>query len=211
MKNYIILDLETIPLAPSPRAVQSFHDKYRPAKNLKTPEAKKRHEVKSYAKFLEDFKWKANGMKVVAVGLGLVEGGQLRDVNSVASTKEKEVADYCYDFMHRFAKPPKIVGFYSYKFDFPQYKAFLARNGIIMPVKLTKWDWVDLYNEVGACGDLDAIAEWYGVTPNKFDFDGSKVEELYWADDLKTIEEYNKEDIRVTGEILQKLLGCTEI
>lgn len=199
----IVLDIETVPVPLSNELKEFLLKGYKPPSNYKDPEKIKAHRDE----FIRDLD-SSGGFKVynqmpVSVAFASLDSEGELDIESRITDDSEELAQ----FVHRYLTDAgfyRLVGFNIKGFDIPHLCRLLSQHDLSFPRRLGKWDVVDLcewpldrkYKLKEACLAFDIPIS---------GMDGSDVAALWNTGKFREIEEYNREDVKITHQLYTKL------
>ncbi len=221
LKDVLVIDLETVPMA------ASFAD-LSPAWQ-KLWERKARFLIKEGQTgadiFFDAAAIYAEFGKIVTIGVGkyyLNEEQELAfKVTSIASDNEKWILEQFYDLVENKLNTEKIrlCAHNGKEFDFPYLGRRYMSNGMTVPKVIRQlqgkkpWEQNHLDTlELWKFGDfkhfvsLDLLAHIFDLQSSKTELDGSRVNHVYYHNnDLKSIADYCCLDVALTAQVLLKL------
>lgn len=205
----VVVDIETVP-SPLTQQMKDFLLKsYRPPKNYKDEAKIAAHREE----FLNDLDgeggFKVYNQRPISIALGVSTGVGLINLQSKLSEDGRELAAFVSEYLTNVGHY-RLVGFNHKSFDLPHLCKLAALAGTHWPMKLGKWSAVDLFEfPLDRKYKLKEACIAFGIEIPAVS--GGDVHKLYSEGKLKEIEEYNRDDIRCTHELLQVLSHIYDI
>ncbi len=201
-KINIVLDIETVGRPVSDEDVNRYiEEEYTAPANYKDPVAILRHREKFIGNARQELEKKAAlryDAQIVSVAFGEVTDNEVRNVKALCSPDDEAIAKFALDELSFSDK--RIIGFNCRKFDLPRLSRLLRKYKLRPPFPVGKWDVIDLFQSPLEKISLKEAARQFGIK-SPSNLDGSAVGPLFLAEQYKEIEEYNKSDVIITGEL----------
>ena len=222
-KIAIALDIETRVIQPSDDEINDLYlerlgslEEYTAPSNFKDPVKIEEHRQKWLSKresevvelektirqeLIDKRKFTLVGAEPICVGLGIVDGFKVHNLEAKCSDDIAELGAFFCDYTAS-CGDVRLIGWNLDSFDLPILLKAVAKHGKGMRQRIGKWGTVDLLNRPFARkGKLKEVGAAFGLTPLVPDVDGSQVEDLYREKKFTEIEEYCKSDVDLTGRL----------
>lgn len=207
----IVIDIETIALPLTQEDIDNAIAEYPGApSHYKTDEAKANH----YKKYVESLtsgdnpdKFKVHGKRMISIALGRISDmGGVVDIECFYGDDTRILAEGFCRYVDDLDSPYRLVG-YNTMFDTNELCKILKLNKVRPKRRIKRGDIIDLsfwpLKQEGDLRKLKKIAPAFGIKPSGTT--GNQVAEMYAEGDWEGIAKYNKDDVRVTGELLLSL------
>lgn len=199
----VVIDIETVPVPLTPQMRDFLLKSYRPPKTWKDPEKIAEHREEFLNDLDEEGGFKVYQGRPISVAMGISTPGGLVGLESKFSEDGKELGLFVRNYLAEVGVF-RLVGANLNSFDLHHLAHLAKLSGKPWVKRLGKWSTLDLlewplkykYRLKEAC-----LA--FGI--NIPEHDGGDVAGLYAAGRFDEIEHYNREDIRITHELLQCL------
>jgi predicted PolB exonuclease-like 3'-5' exonuclease len=197
----VVFDIETISEPPSPEDIEAFEESWTPPSTWKNPEkilGKKKVDLEKY-KQGRTFDAETTH-RIISIAAGHIMLDEVNDIQGIISEDEKEICEWFIDLLND-CGTYQFVGFNILNFDLIHLARALRQNKLSLPYRVSKWGAIDLCRQPFPKGGLKAWCRNFGIMSAMPDMHGGKVQDLWEKGERETILAYNKEDVRLTGEL----------
>lgn len=212
----LVLDIETIVNPVTQEELDAYlaeykETEYKPHGSLKDPikmaqhrddffskeEARKKdYEANAVKEIQDKRRFSLGGKRMISCAIGCIITREVRNIESWASDDLSVITQGVVNYFNDVG-PYRLVGYNSNKFDLPELCKSFHKTKHYPNLKPSKWDCIDLMHN--AAGGLKEACKAFGITP--LGVTGEAVAAFYEAGEWDKIEEYNRDDVRITGEL----------
>lgn len=202
MKTDIVIDIETLVEPVAASDIEKYMAEYSPPANYKTPEAILRHrektEKEALNKILDEKRFSIGGKRMISAALGVVDADKraVVDIQSWASDDLSVITNGLVEYIDQFSEY-RVIGWNHKGFDLPEVTKAFWKTNVRPRRRPAKWDIIDLCDHPFKRCKLKDTAKAFGI--DVLGVNGSQVEELYAEGNWAKIQEYNEDDVRITG------------
>lgn len=199
----VIIDIETVINPVEQADVEEYMKAYEPPKNYKTPEAVLRHrektEKEAVDKLIQERRFSLGGKRMVAAGVGRVNGEGVFDIESWASDDLSVITRGLVTYLDGLGEDYRLIGWNIKGFDLPEVAKSFAKTKVKPKRKPSKWDVIDMCDYPFRRLSLKETAKALGI--ETCGLTGEDVAQMYADGDWERLKAYNEDDIRITGEV----------
>ncbi len=196
MKNYMFLDIETVPIKIEHEDIREYLMDKKITKDMRS--------------------LNPNYSKIIMICI------KINDIIKTFSGEEKKLLEEFWNFLDEH-KDCIFVTYNGYKFDIPFLVIRSCINNIKIPININRNRWnmeksnhfdVMLFfsqNETFINPNLTVLANMHNIEIKGERFDGRDIERLYKNNELEKIEEHCKQDVEILEGVFKKIcLGYLE-
>ena len=198
----VIVDIETLVEPVTAAEVEKFMEEYEPPKNYKDAAKILKHRefamANAVSKISDAKRFSIGGKRTISVALGRIDGQQVVDLQAFSGEDLKAITTSVVAYLDRFVEY-RLIGWNHIRFDLPELARCFKLTGVAPKFKPGKWDLVDLCKHPFDKIKLKDAASAFGI--ETIGMSGADVAQFYDRGDWKSIEDYNKDDVRITGEL----------
>lgn len=204
----IVFDLETFANRPTEESIEAYR---REVSEELVQEKAIENRVRKY---IEDGALDLERAKIIAVAFHDIT---TRETVSISSEDTSTIANFVLTTLNDWFTPAtKLVGFNITTFDLPLLNILLAKQGLALPRKLKRFDYVDLmvepFGKSFGRKSLDYYLRVFGL-PAKTN-SGKNVNSLWLSDvanGTKEVENYCRSDVEIEAELYRAFSRLYEI
>lgn len=198
----IVLDIETVVEPVTASEVEKYMAEYQPPSNYKTADAILRHRTKAEAEavdtLLDKKRFSIGGKRMISAALGIVESGGVKEIEAWSGEDLSVITMGLVNYLNRF-REYRLIGFNINGFDLPEIAKSFWLTKVKPKYKPTKWDIVDLSKHPFQKTKLKDAVKAFGI--EAIGNNGADVAQMYQDGRWEDIEAYNRDDVRITGEL----------
>lgn len=198
-KVNVVIDIETVPAELTEAQKKRYIEAYEPDARLKDPEKIEEHKRKYMRSALDKYKFRIDGCRPISAALGIIHNKDVSGIESKFSEDSSDIAPFIANYLNEVGDF-ELVGFNLKRFDLPIIAKATSLADVEWKVKLGKWTIKDLCEwPLNNTYKLKDACLAFGIDIPEVN--GEQVEEMFNSGKHKEIEHYNREDVRITGEL----------
>lgn len=206
MSNLIFFDIEVIPRPLSDEKREEYLAAWQPPKNIKDPEKIEARKAKYEAELHEKLMFRGWN-QIVSIAAAVDD----RMVECKCNPHEDGLIHWFFDSVSGIDNP-RFVGFNIRGFDFLSLAAAAMRHDKAMTRRVHRNQLIDLFDwPLNKQYSLREACQIFGTAQKMQGMDGSKVKDLWFAENYDTIREYNMRDVEITRDLYYQLSRVYEL